>query len=176
MVENNTGTNPPVIRVTWSMSRATTLKVTVNNYLYTYTIINKNKYTRARIPFHDVYCSKPLTFHNGFRFLCFSYLFQALLQISSPHSSDRQKKMSITRFWRQQRMCSVWYTTRKGNGRQPDNICYLTLNILSKNKACDCYRYLILIVLEKICNCYCSLIRNCRLKKNICLLVFCRGW
>ena len=29
-------------------------------------------------------CSKPLTFHNGFMFFCFSYLFQALVQISSP--------------------------------------------------------------------------------------------
>ena len=39
---------------------------------------------------------------------------------------------------------------KKGNGRQPDNICYL-----------------ILIDFSKImnCNCYCYLIRYCRLKK-----------
>ena len=38
---------------------------------------------------------------------------------------------------------------RKGNGRQPDNICYLFLIILSPNKTCDCYRYLVLIDLSK---------------------------
>ena len=46
-------------------------------------------------------------------------------------------------------MCNVWYMIRKGNGRQPDNICYLILIILSKNKACDCYCHLILIDLSK---------------------------
>ena len=24
-------------------------------------------------------------------------------------------------------MCNVWYMNRKGNGRQPDKICYLIL-------------------------------------------------
>ena len=35
-----------------------------------------------------------------------------------------ERKMSITRSGRQQRMCNVWYMIRKGDGRQPDNICY----------------------------------------------------
>ena len=38
---------------------------------------------------------------------------------------------------------------RKGNGRQPDNICYLCLIILSKKKACDCYGHLVVIDLSK---------------------------
>ena len=38
---------------------------------------------------------------------------------------------------------------RKGTGRQPDDMCYLILIILSKNKACDCYCHLILIDLSK---------------------------
>ena len=42
--------------------------------------------------FHDVFCSKPLTFRDGFMFFCFSYLFQAHLQILSPYSSDRQRR------------------------------------------------------------------------------------
>ena len=87
--------------------------------------------------------------------------------------SDR--KMSITRSGRQQRMCKVWYMIRKGNGRQPDNICCLIPIILSKNKACDCYCHQILIDLsnfflkKKHCNCDCYLIRNCRLKNTIVL-------
>ena len=85
--------------------------------------------------FHDVYCSKPLTFQNGFMFICFSYLFQALLQISKPSQvRATERKMSITRSGRQQCMCNVWHMIRKGNGRQPVNICDLILIILSKKK------------------------------------------
>ena len=46
-------------------------------------------------------------------------------------------------------MRNVWYVNKKGNGRQPDNICCLIPITLSKNKACDCCRYLILIGLLK---------------------------
>ena len=60
-----------------------------------------------------------------------------------------ERKMSKTRTGRQQRMCNVWYVNKKGNGRQPDNICHLFLIILSNNKACDCYCHLILIDLSK---------------------------
>ena len=48
-------------------------------------------------------------------------------------------------FARQQSMCNVWYMIRKGNGRQPDNICYLIQITLSKYEACDCYCHPILI-------------------------------
>ena len=119
--------------------------------------------------FHDVYCSKPFTFHNGFMF------FLLLVAVSSTVADFKLlqlrptvKKMSITRSERQQRMCNVWYMIRKGTRSQPDNICHLLLSILSKNKACDCNCHLILIDLpKKNCNRYCSCfpIRNCRLKK-----------
>ena len=34
--------------------------------------------------FHDICCSKPVTFHNGFMFFCFPQLVQALLQLYKP--------------------------------------------------------------------------------------------
>ena len=40
--------------------------------------------TKKRITFHDVCFSKPLTFHNDFMFFCFSQLFQALFETTSP--------------------------------------------------------------------------------------------
>ena len=40
--------------------------------------------TKKRITFHGVCFSKPLTFHNDFMFFCFSLLFQALFETSSP--------------------------------------------------------------------------------------------
>ena len=40
--------------------------------------------TEKRITFHDVCFSKPLTFHNDFIFFCFSQLFQALFETTSP--------------------------------------------------------------------------------------------
>ena len=36
------------------------------------------------LTFHDVCCSKPLTFSNGFMCFCFPSLFQALFETSSP--------------------------------------------------------------------------------------------
>ena len=161
MVENNTGTNPPIIRVTWSMSRATALKITVHIYIYIYIYIyilymRTHTYTCT---FHDVYCSKPWTFPKGFM------LFLLLVAVASTFADfkplqlrprERERKMSITRSGRQQRMCHVWYMIRKGTGRQSDNNCYLTLIILSKNKACDCYCHQVLINLsKKNCNCHC---------------------
>ena len=106
-------------------------------------------------------------------------MFQALFQVFKPSQLRlTERKMSMTRSGRQQRMCSVWYMIRKGNGRQPDNICYLILTISSKNKACDCYCHLILSDLpKKNRNSYCYLIRNCRLKKiTFVCLYFLRGW
>ena len=63
---------------------------------------------------------------------------------------------------------------RKGTGRQPDNICFLILNILSKNKACDCHCHLIGLSKNKTFNCYCYLIRICPPQKK-CLLRLRRG-
>ena len=41
--------------------------------------------------FHDVYCSKPLTFHKIFMFFASRSCFKHFLQISSSHSSDLQR-------------------------------------------------------------------------------------
>ena len=72
--------------------------------------------------FHYVYCSKPLTFHNGFMFFFASRnCFKLLCRFQAFYSPDRQ-----------QRMCNVLYMIKKGNGRQPDNICYLILIVVSK--------------------------------------------
>ena len=87
-------------------------------------LISQHEKTQSRTcTFHDVYCSKPLAFHNVFMCFCFSLLFQTLLQISSPCSSDRQMGKSKARTGRQQRMCSAWHLRTGRNGRQPDNTC-----------------------------------------------------
>ena len=46
------------------------------------------------------------------------------------------------------------HTEMQCNGRQPENMCYLILIILSKNEACDCYCHLIPIDLSKKSYCY----------------------
>ena len=89
--------------------------------------------------------------------------FLLVVAVSSTHADFKplqlrptERKMSITRCKRQQRMCNVWYMIRKGTGRQPDNTCYLVLIDLSQKKNCICY---------------CYLIRSCRPIKKIHLFV-----
>ena len=51
--------------------------------------------TKKRITFHDVCFSKRLTFHNDFMFFCFSQLFQALSETTSPtYFTSQAFKMS----------------------------------------------------------------------------------
>ena len=85
--------------------------------------------TRA---FHDVHCSKPLTFHNGFIFLLLVAVSITSADFKPLQLRPIEMKMLITRSGRKQRMCSVWYANRGGNGKQPDNTCNQILIILSK--------------------------------------------
>ena len=50
-----------------------------------------------RITFHDVCFSKPLTFHNDFMFFCFSQLFQALFETSSPTYFSSQVGLEVSK-------------------------------------------------------------------------------
>ena len=49
------------------------------------------------VTFHDVCFSKPLTFHNGFIFFCFSQLFQALFETSSYTSFTNLVRLEVSK-------------------------------------------------------------------------------
>ena len=110
--------------------------------------------------FHDVYCSKPLTFHNGFMFFCFSLLFQALCCIfqSLTARPDRERKNVKNKNRTTTTHVHCMVCKQEGNGRQPDNTCHVIRTVISQVKASNC---------------------NCNvdhLKKITCLLRLRRAW
>ena len=87
-------------------------------------------------PFHDVSCSKLLTFNNGFMF------FLLLEAVSSTFSDFKplqlrptERKLSITRSWRQQRMCKCVVHDQEGQRNATGQ--YLLSDSYYSHKKCD---------------------------------------